>query len=110
MGADPERVVVFHSLSKRSNLPGLRSGFAAGGPETIARLKQLRAYAGAPLPLPLQAVGERLWPDEAHVEASRALYVEKYRMADEIAGRTSRRRRRPASSCGCRSRMARRRR
>jgi len=83
-GADPERVVIFHSLSKRSNLPGLRSGFAAGGPESIARMKQLRAYAGAPLPLPLQRVAERAWADEAHVEASRALYREKYALADEV--------------------------
>ena len=52
IGADPERVVIFHSLSKRSNMPGLRAGFAAGGPECIARLKQLRNYAGAPLPHP----------------------------------------------------------
>lgn len=83
-GADPERVVIFHSLSKRSNLPGLRSGFAAGGPESIARMKQLRAYAGAPLPLPLQRVAERAWADEAHVAASRALYQEKYAIADAI--------------------------
>jgi aspartate/methionine/tyrosine aminotransferase len=83
-GCDPERLVVFHSLSKRSNLPGLRSGFAAGGPETIARMKQLRNYSGAPLPLPLQRVAERAWADEAHVEANRALYGEKFEMADEI--------------------------
>ncbi|RFP90726.1 aminotransferase class I/II-fold pyridoxal phosphate-dependent enzyme [Rhodobacteraceae bacterium 63075] len=84
MGAHPERVVVFHSLSKRSNLPGLRSGFAAGGPESIARMKQLRAYAGAPLPAPLQAVAARAWDDDAHVEENRALYQEKYATADEI--------------------------
>ncbi len=84
MGADPERVVVFHSLSKRSNMPGLRSGFVAGGPESIKRIKQLRAYSGAPLPLPLQKVAERAWADEAHVEENRALYQEKYRIADEI--------------------------
>ncbi|GAA5080128.1 aminotransferase class I/II-fold pyridoxal phosphate-dependent enzyme [Roseibacterium beibuensis] len=83
-GADPERVVIFHSLSKRSNMPGLRSGFAAGGEESIARLKQLRNYAGAPLPLPLQAVAERAWSDEAHVEVNRALYQEKYAIADEV--------------------------
>ena len=83
-GADPERVLIFHSLSKRSNLPGLRSGFVAGGPESLARIKQLRAYAGAPLPLPLQRVAERAWADEAHVAASRALYQEKYRVADEV--------------------------
>ncbi len=85
-GADPERVVIFHSLSKRSNLPGLRAGFAAGGPESIARMKQLRAYAGAPLPLPLQRVAERAWADEAHVTASRALYREKYAVADAVLG------------------------
>jgi aspartate/methionine/tyrosine aminotransferase len=81
---DPERVAVFHSLSKRSNLPGLRSGFVAGGPETIARFRQLRAYGGAPLPLPIQRVSERAWGDEAHVTANRALYQEKFRIADKI--------------------------
>ncbi|MCI2400192.1 aminotransferase class I/II-fold pyridoxal phosphate-dependent enzyme [Aliiroseovarius subalbicans] len=83
-GADPERVVIFHSLSKRSNLPGLRSGFAAGGPETIRHIKQLRAYAGAPLPLPLQMAAARVWADEAHVVENRALYQEKYVIADQV--------------------------
>ncbi|SMR82285.1 Aspartate/methionine/tyrosine aminotransferase [Aliiroseovarius halocynthiae] len=83
-GADPERVTIFHSLSKRSNLPGLRSGFVAGGPESIKRVRQLRAYAGAPLPLPLQRVAERAWTDEAHVAENRALYQEKYQIADQI--------------------------
>jgi len=86
MGADAERVVVFHSLSKRSNLPGLRSGFVAGGPESIRRMRQLRAYAGAPLPLPLQRVAAAVWADETHVAANRALYAEKYALADEILG------------------------
>jgi len=85
-GADPERVLIFHSLSKRSNMPGLRSGFVAGGPESIAQIKQLRAYAGAPLPLPLQRVAEKAWADEAHVETSRALYQEKYAAADAVLG------------------------
>jgi aspartate/methionine/tyrosine aminotransferase len=83
-GADPERAVVFHSLSKRSNLPGLRSGFVAGGAESIRRLRQLRAYAGAPLPLPLQRVAEAAWADEAHVDQSRALYQAKFAEADRI--------------------------
>ncbi len=86
MGADPERVVAFHSLSKRSNLPGLRSGFVASGPRNIARMRQLRNYAGAPLPLPLQRVAARAWGDEEHVVANRALYAEKYALADEILG------------------------
>ena len=86
MGADPERVVVFHSLSKRSNLPGLRSGFAAGGPESIRRIRQLRAYSGAPLPLPLQRAAEKVWTDEAHVVENRRLYAEKFEVADEVLG------------------------
>jgi aspartate/methionine/tyrosine aminotransferase len=84
MGADPERVVIFHSLSKRSNLPGLRSGFAAGGPKSIAAIRQLRSYAGAPLPLPLQRAAERVWADEAHVEVSRARYRRKFEIAEDV--------------------------
>jgi len=83
-GADPERVVAFHSLSKRSNLPGLRSGFVAAGPASMERLRKLRAFAGAPLPLPLQRVAEAAWADEAHVVASRALYQAKFALADGI--------------------------
>jgi len=86
MGADPERVVIFHSLSKRSNLPGLRSGFCAGGPKSIARIRLLRAFAGAPLPEPLQAVAAAAWNDEAHVIENRALYHRKYEIADDILG------------------------
>jgi len=83
-GADPERAVVFHSLSKRSNLPGLRSGFVAAGPESMKRIRQLRSFAGAPLPLPLQRVAEAAWADEGHVTASRTLYQQKFQGADRI--------------------------
>lgn len=83
-GADPERVVAFHSLSKRSNLPGLRSGFVAAGPASMERIRKLRAFAGAPLPLPLQRVAEAVWNDEAHVTASRALYQEKFTDAEAV--------------------------
>ncbi|MFP7674167.1 aminotransferase class I/II-fold pyridoxal phosphate-dependent enzyme [Marivita sp. S0852] len=86
MGADPDRVVIFHSLSKRSNLPGLRSGFVASGADNIKRIQQLRNYAGTPLPLPLQKVAEAVWSDEAHVDENRALYQEKYALADRIFG------------------------
>ena len=86
LGTDRNRVVIFHSLSKRSNLPGLRSGFAASGPETMREIKQLRNYAGAPLPLPLQQAAAAVWADEAHVEENRALYQEKYAIADRIFG------------------------
>ncbi|MEL6118389.1 MAG: aminotransferase class I/II-fold pyridoxal phosphate-dependent enzyme [Pseudomonadota bacterium] len=84
VGADPERVVLFNSLSKRSNLPGLRSGLVASGPETIKRMKTLRNYAGSPLPMPLQRVAEKVWAEETHVTENRALYQEKYVLADDI--------------------------
>lgn len=84
LGADPERVVLFNSLSKRSNLPGLRSGLVVSGPENISRMKQLRSYSGAPTPAPLQAAAARVWDDEAHVIENRALYQEKFRIADEV--------------------------
>ena len=80
------RVVMFNSLSKRSNLPGLRSGFAAGAREHIARMRSLRSYAGAPVPLPHQRVTEAAWADEDHVTANRALYQEKYAVADRVLG------------------------
>lgn len=85
-GADPERVVAFHSLSKRSNLAGLRSGFCVGGPKAVAAMKRLRSYAGAPNPLPAQAAAAAAWRDEAHVAESRALYQAKYALADAILG------------------------
>ena len=77
-------LLVFHSLSKRSNLPGLRSGFVAGGPECIRRIRELRAYAGSPLPMPLQHAAARVWSEEDHVETSRARYAEKFAIADRI--------------------------
>ena len=80
------RVMMFNSLSKRSNLPGLRSGFAAGAADAIARFRVLRSYAGAPIPLPHQRVSETAWADEDHVTANRALYQQKYAIADRILG------------------------
>lgn len=82
--ANPERVVVFNSLSKRSNVPGIRSGFVAAGPEATRHMRQLRSYSGSTIPLPLQKVSERLWSDEEHVVANRALYLEKFRDAAEV--------------------------
>ena len=84
MGADPERVVAFHSLSKRSNLPGLRSGFVASGSKNISRIKRLRAYAGCPVAGPIQHVSAKVWSDEAHVVANRQLYCGKFEAADRI--------------------------
>ena len=83
-GTNPGGVVAFHSLSKRSNLPGLRSGFVAAGPQAMDHIRKLRAFAGAPLPLPLQKVAEAVWADEAHVTASRAIYQQKFADADAV--------------------------
>ena len=73
-----------NSLSKRSSVPGLRSGFVAGDPDLMARFKQVRDYGGAPPPLPLLATAEALWNDEVHVEENRALYRAKFDLADRI--------------------------
>ncbi|KHA50738.1 aminotransferase class I/II-fold pyridoxal phosphate-dependent enzyme [Sulfitobacter geojensis] len=86
LGTDRNRVVIFHSLSKRSNLPGLRAGFVATGADAMREIKQLRNYAGAPLPLPMQQAAAAVWDDEAHVIESRALYQEKFEIADRIFG------------------------
>ncbi|WBU56805.1 aminotransferase class I/II-fold pyridoxal phosphate-dependent enzyme [Paracoccus sediminicola] len=85
MGA-ADRVVMFNSLSKRSNLPGLRSGFAAGARAHIAELRRLRSYSGAPMPLPAQAVSAHAWSAETHVTENRELYHRKYAVADRVLG------------------------
>lgn len=85
-GVDPENVLVFNSLSKRSNLAGLRSGFVLGGVKAIAQMKRLRSYGGAPNPLPAIHVSEACWRDETHVEHNRALYRAKFDLADEMLG------------------------
>ncbi|MSP42025.1 MAG: aminotransferase class I/II-fold pyridoxal phosphate-dependent enzyme [Alphaproteobacteria bacterium] len=77
-------VLVFHSLSKRSNLPGLRSGFVAGDTRLIARFRNFRAYVGPTNPLPADAAATAAWRDEAHVEENRRLYRQKFDAADEI--------------------------
>ncbi len=79
-------LLVFHSLSKRSNLPGLRSGFAAGDPELIAAFKHFRNYGGAASPLPVQAAAAAAWREESHVEENRRLYREKFDLAQNILG------------------------
>lgn len=81
-----DRVVMFNSLSKRSNMPGLRSGFVAASADNIKQIRRLRSYAGAPISMPAQAVSAAAWRDEVHVAASLALYQEKYRIADRVLG------------------------
>lgn len=83
---DFANVVVFHSLSKRSNLPGLRVGFAAGDRRFLSRFIELRNIAAPQVPVPAQHVAIAAYNDETHVEANRALYVEKFDLADQIIG------------------------
>ncbi|SCZ55768.1 succinyldiaminopimelate transaminase [Thiohalomonas denitrificans] len=79
MGRDDyRRCVVFHSLSKRSNLPGLRSGFVAGDRELLRRFLHYRTYQGCALPPPTQAASIVAWQDETHVKANRDLYRAKF--------------------------------
>ncbi len=73
-----ERCVVFHSLSKRSSLPGLRSGFVAGDPTLIARFLLYRTYHGCAMPVPTQEASTAAWADDVHAAANRALYQEKF--------------------------------
>ncbi|WP_029010815.1 aminotransferase class I/II-fold pyridoxal phosphate-dependent enzyme [Azospirillum halopraeferens] len=81
-----DNVLVFHSLSKRSNAAGLRSGFVAGDPALIARFARLRSYANAGTPLPALAAAAALWRDEAHVEENRRLYRDKFAAAEAALG------------------------
>jgi N-succinyldiaminopimelate aminotransferase len=77
-------VLVFHSLSKRSSVPGLRSGFVAGDARAIDAFRRLRAFGGAAQPLPVLAASAALWRDEAHVAANRALYRRKLDIAERL--------------------------
>ena len=73
-----ERCVVFHSLSKRSSVPGLRSGFVAGDPAIMARLLLYRTYHGSAMPVPTQLASVAAWEDDAHAAANRRIYQEKF--------------------------------
>lgn len=83
---DYRRCLVFHSLSKRSNVPGLRSGFVAGDAELIERFFQYRTYHGCAMPVQHQHASLAAWRDEAHVVANRALYRAKFDAVLAILG------------------------
>lgn len=85
-GPDFANVVVFHSLSKRSNLPGLRVGFAAGDHRFLGPYLELRNVAAPQVPTPAQHVAIAAYEDEAHVEKNRELYSAKFDLADQIIG------------------------
>ena len=85
-GADFANVAIFHSLSKRSSLPGLRLGFAAGDRSFMQSYLELRNVAAPMVPTPLQHVAIAAYNDEQHVVENRRLYREKFDLADQIVG------------------------
>lgn len=83
---DYRRCVVFHSLSKRSNVPGLRSGFVAGDAALLQRFLLYRTYHGCAMPVPAQLASIRAWEDEQHVRDNRDLYRRKFDAVLEVLG------------------------
>lgn len=81
-----ENLLSFHSLSKRSGLPGLRSGIVTGDPKLMANFRTLRNYAAPQVPVPILAASAAAWSDEAHVDANREAYREKFRLAQAKLG------------------------
>lgn len=79
-------IIAFNSLSKRSSLPGLRSGFAAGDADFMRKYIKFRNVACPQIPLPIQHISQALWADETHVRENRTLYAEKFDAADRILG------------------------
>ncbi|WP_182886595.1 aminotransferase class I/II-fold pyridoxal phosphate-dependent enzyme [Microbispora sp. H10885] len=82
----PGRFLVLHSLSKRSAAPGLRSGFAAGDPATVAAYAAHNRACGVSSPLPVCAAAAALWSDDAHVARLRTALARNWDLADEILG------------------------
>jgi aspartate/methionine/tyrosine aminotransferase len=85
-GVPFEQLLTFHSLSKRSGLPGLRSGIVAGDAMLMAKFRAFRNYAGPQMPMPIMAASAAAWSDEAHVVANREAYREKFRLAGRMLG------------------------
>ena len=83
---DFRRCVAFHSLSKRSSLPGLRSGFVAGDADILAKFLLYRTYNGCALPIPVQVASTAAWEDDRHVVENRRLYQQKFQSVMEILG------------------------
>lgn len=79
LGRGPERLVVFSSLSKRSNVPGMRSGFVAGDATLLKAFLLYRTYHGSAMSVAIQKASIAAWQDERHVEENRRLYAEKFR-------------------------------
>ncbi len=81
---DYRNLVVFSSLSKRSNVPGMRSGFVAGDAKVLEKFALYRTYHGCAMNPAVQAASIAAWNDEAHVMENRRLYSEKFAKAVDI--------------------------
>jgi N-succinyldiaminopimelate aminotransferase len=81
---DYRRLVVFSSLSKRSNVPGMRSGFVAGDAQLLKRFLLYRTYSGGAMSPPVQAASVAAWSDETHVQENRAKYREKFSLVTPL--------------------------
>lgn len=86
MSGNIDRLLTFHSLSKRSCLPGLRSGIVAGDAKLIAQFRGLRALVGPQVPMPIMAASAAAWRDEAHVAQNRATFAERFRLSQRLLG------------------------
>jgi N-succinyldiaminopimelate aminotransferase len=82
-----ERLITFGSLSKRSNAPGLRSGYVAGDAEVIRQFLLYRTYHGNAMSPPVQSASIAAWKDEAHVAENRRLYAQKFAQAQPLIAR-----------------------
>jgi len=82
-----QRIVMFSSLSKRSNVPGMRSGFVAGDAEALRKFMLYRTYHGTAMSPPVQAASIAAWTDEAHVVENRRLYAQKFAQATPVISR-----------------------
>jgi aspartate/methionine/tyrosine aminotransferase len=81
-----DNIIVFHSLSKRSSLPGLRSGFCAGDRELMMRFRNFRNIAAPQVPMPIMAASAAVWSEESHVVENRARYRRKIDVAERFFG------------------------
>ena len=84
LNIDISNIISFHSLSKRSNVPGFRSGFAVGDKNIITNFKKLRHYCAGQQPIPIQEAATALWNDDDHAEKNRKKYKKKFQMAENI--------------------------
>ena len=84
LGRTLKNILIFHSLSKRSNAAGLRSGYLTGDHRIIECYKKIRSYSAPTIPIPIQVASAKLWEDKEHVKKNRELYKKKVNFADKL--------------------------